>query len=128
MRTSQAAPATIDEYIAGFPEGVQEILQKTRMTIREAAPDAEEAIRYGIPTFTLKGNLVHFGAYKKHIGFYPAPRGIEKFREELSAYEGAKGTARFPLDKPIPYDLISRIVRFRVEDNLAIARARGKKE
>ena len=96
MRTDQAAPKNIDEYIAGFPDAVQEILQKIRMTIREAAPDAEETIMYGMPTFTLKGNLVHFAAFKKHIGFYPAPTGIEEFRNELPVYEGGKGSVRFP--------------------------------
>lgn len=122
-----AQPRDIDEYIAGFPEDVQEILEKVRRTIREAAPDAEEAIKYQIPTFTLKGNLVHFAAFKKHIGFYPAPSGIERFKDELSAYEGAKGSVRFPLDQPIPFDLIGRIVRFRVRENLEGAEAKGKK-
>ena len=127
MRTNQTAPQNIDDYIAGFPKDVQAILEKIRMTIRTAAPDAEETIKYQIPTFTLKGNLVHFAAYKKHIGFYPAPRGIEKFKNELSVYEGAKGSVKFPLDKPIPFDLISRIVKFRVKENLARAAAKGKK-
>ncbi len=127
MRANQTAPKNIDEYIADFPEDVQRILQKIRMTIRKAAPEAEETIKYQIPTFTLKGNLVHFGAYKKHIGFYPAPRGVEGFKKELSVYEGAKGTVRFPLDKPIPLALISRIVRFRVKKNLERAEAKVKK-
>lgn len=122
-----AEPKDIDEYIAGFPQDVREILEKIRATIREAAPDAEEAIKYQIPTFTLKGNLVHFAAFKKHIGFYPAPRGIEEFKDELSAYKGAKGSVQFPLDGPIPFDLIHRIVKFRVEDNLERAGAKGKK-
>jgi uncharacterized protein YdhG (YjbR/CyaY superfamily) len=117
MRTDQG-PKTIDEYIAGFPHDIQEILKKIRMAIRKAAPDAEETIKYQIPTFTLKGNLVHFAAFKKHIGFYPAPTGIEKFKNELSGYEGAKGSVKFPLDKPIPFDLISKIVKFRVRENL----------
>lgn len=118
---------TIDEYIAGFPVGVQKILQEVREVIKQAAPEAEETISYGIPTFKLQGNLVHFGGYKSHIGFYPAPRGLEKFKEELSAYEGSKGTVKFPLDKPIPYDLIRKIVAFRVQDNLASAKAKKKK-
>ena len=109
MRTKQTAPKTIDEYIAGFPNDVQEILEKIRVTIRKAAPDAEETIKYQIPTFTLKGNLVHFAAYKKHIGLYPAPTGTEKFKKELSVYKAAKSSVRFPLDKPIPFDLISKI-------------------
>lgn len=128
MRTDQTAPKDIDEYIAGFPPDIQEILEEIRMTIRQAAPDAEEAIKYQIPTFTLKGNLVHFAAFKKHIGFYPTPTGIEQFKDELSAYKGAKGSVQFPLDKPIPFDLISRIVRFRVEENLEAAAKSGKKK
>ncbi|MGH9908883.1 MAG: iron chaperone [Pyrinomonadaceae bacterium] len=119
--------ADIDEYIAGFPNDVQKILEKIRTTIKKAAPDAEEAIKYGIPTFILHGNLVHFAAYKNHVGFYPAPKGIEKFKKELSRYEGGKGTVQFPLDKPIPFELISRIVKFRVKDNLERSKAKGKK-
>ena len=118
MRTDPTAPKTIDEYIAGFPQDVQVILEKIRRTVREAAPDAEEAIKYQMPTFRLKGNLVHFAAFKNHIGFYPVPTGIEAFKDELSVYEGGKGSVRFPLDRPIPYDLISRIVQFRVKENL----------
>jgi uncharacterized protein YdhG (YjbR/CyaY superfamily) len=128
MKGDLTEPKDIDEYIAGFPEDVQEILEKIRKTIREAAPDAEEAIKYQIPTFTLKGNLVHFAAFKKHIGFYPAPRGIEEFKDELSVYKGAKGSVQFPLGEPIPYDLISRIVKFRVSDNLEKGKARGKRQ
>ncbi len=127
MSTKQTAPETIDEYIAGFPNDVQAILQKIRLTIRKAAPDAKETIKYQIPTFTLKGNLVHFAAFKNHIGFYPTPTGTEKFQKELFVYKGAKGSVRFPLDKPIPFDLISKIVRFRVKENLARAEAKGKK-
>ena len=129
MRTDSTIPKDIDEYIAGFPGNVQEILQKVRTTIRKAAPAAEEAIKYRMPTFTLKGNLVHFAAFKNHIGFYPAPKGIEQFKEELSAYEGGKGSVRFPLDRPIPFGLIGRIVKFRVRHDLekADARAKGKK-
>ena len=103
-------------------------MEKLRTTIRKAAPDAAEIISYQIPTFALKGNLVHFTAYKKHIGFYPTPTGIEVFKKELSAYEGAKGSVRFPLDKPIPFDLISKIVRFRVKENLERAEAKVKKK
>jgi uncharacterized protein YdhG (YjbR/CyaY superfamily) len=98
------------------------------MTIRKAAPDAEETINYQIPTFTLKGNLVHFAAFKEHIGFYPTPTGIDKFKKELSVYEGAKGSVKFPLDQPIPFDLIGKIVKFRVKENLARAEAKGKKK
>ncbi len=128
MKTVNAAPKTIDEYIAGFPPDVQEILEKIRLTIRKAAPDAEEAISYQMPTFKLKGNLVHFAAFKSHIGFYPVPTGIEKFKKELARYEQGKGSVQFPLDQPIPYDLISRIVKFRVKENLAKAAAKGKKK
>ena len=128
MKTTQTAPQTIDDYIAGFPEDVQEILEKIRRTIRKAAPEAAETINYQIPTFTLKGNLVHFAAFKTHIGFYPTPTGIEKFKKELSVYEGAKGSVKFPLDKPIPFGLISKIVKFRVKENLARAEAKGKKK
>ena len=116
----------IDKYIAGFPKGTQEILEELRATIRKVAPDAEETINYGIPTFTLKGNLVHFGAYKNHIGFYPAPSGIEAFKKELSIYEGAKGSIKFPIDKPLPFDLIVKIVKFRAKENLEKAEAKSK--
>jgi uncharacterized protein YdhG (YjbR/CyaY superfamily) len=128
MATDQTTPQTIDEYIAGFPPDVQEILQKIRMTIRHAVPDAEETIKYRMPTFTLHGNLVHFAAFKKHIGFYPVPTGIEQFKDELSTYKGGKGSVQFPLDQPIPFDLISRIVKFRVKENLERAQTKGKKE
>lgn len=110
---------TIDAYIASFPEGIQQILQKIRTVIHESAPDATEAIRYGLATFQLNGNLVHFGAFKDHIGFYPAPRGIEAFKAELAPYRGGKGTIQFPLGTPIPFDLIKKVVRFRAEENRA---------
>jgi len=128
VKTDETTPQDIDEYIASFPKDIQEILEKIRITIRKAAPDAEETIKYQLPTFTLKGNLVHFGAFKKHIGFYPTPTGTEEFKNELSVYEGAKGSVRFPLDKPIPFDLISKIVKFRVQENLERAEAKGKKK
>jgi len=124
MKAKQTAPQNIDEYIAGFPADIQEILEKIRMTIRKAAPDAEEAISYQMPTFKLKGNLVHFAAFKNHIGFYPVPTGIEKFKKELSVYESGKGSVKFPLDKPIPYTLIAKIVKFRVKESLEKARAK----
>jgi uncharacterized protein YdhG (YjbR/CyaY superfamily) len=118
MTANQPAPETIDEYIAGFPTNVQEILEKIRMTIRAAAPDAQETMRYHMPTFTLNGhNVVYFAAFKKHIGLYPAPIGIAEFKEDLAAYESGKGTMKFPLDKPIPFELISRIVTFRAREN-----------
>ena len=121
-------PNAIDKYIAIFPEDVQAILEKIRATIQKAAPDAEETINYGVPTFTLKGNLVHFAGFKNHIGFYPTPSGIEKFKKELSKYEGAKGSVQFPLDKPIPYAIIEKIVKFRVKENLEKAAAKLKKK
>jgi uncharacterized protein YdhG (YjbR/CyaY superfamily) len=127
MTADRKSPQTIDEYIAAFPPEVQAILQKVRMTIREAAPQAAETINYQIPTFTLKGNLVHFAAFKKHLGFYPTPSGIEAFQEQLSGYAGAKGSLKFPLDRPIPYDLIAEITRFRVQENLARAGSTPKK-
>jgi uncharacterized protein YdhG (YjbR/CyaY superfamily) len=109
--------ATISEYIAAFPPEVQEKLQNIRTVIRKAAPDAEEAIRYGIPTFRLYGtNLVHFAAFRDHLSFFPTSSGVEQFRKELSAYELSKGTIRIPLDKPVPYDLVERITRFRVAE------------
>ena len=128
MNSEVTIPKTIDEYIAGFPEDVQAILQKIRQTIRETVPNAEEAISYQMPTFKLKGNLVHFAAFKNHIGFYPVPSGIEAFKDELSVYVQGKGSVQFPLDKPMPYDLIRRIVAFRVQENLAKAEAKGKKK
>jgi uncharacterized protein YdhG (YjbR/CyaY superfamily) len=128
MTTNQTAPNNMDEYIANFPKDIQVVLEKLRATIREAAPNAEETINYQIPTFTLKGNLVHFAAFKNHIGFYPTPTGMEKFKNELSIYEGSKGSVQFPLDKPIPYGLISKIVKFRVKENLERAEIKGKKK
>ena len=118
MDRYQKVHNTIDEYIADFPEEVQKILQELRAVIKAAAPDAQEAIKYQIPTFTLNGNLIHFGAFQRHIGFYPAPRGIQAFQEELSKYEGGRGTVKFPIDKPLPYELIAKIVKYRVAENL----------
>ena len=109
---------TIDEYITTVPEDVQEILKKMRKVIQEAAPEAEEAISYGMPTFKLNGNLVHFAAYETHIGFYPAPSGINAFKEEISEYKSSKGAVQFPLDKAVPYDLVEKMVIFRVQENL----------
>ena len=127
MKTKRTAAKDIDEYIAGFPDDVQTILQKIRTTIRKAAPGAREGISYQIPTFVLNGNLIFFAAFKNHVSVYPAPRGDESFKQELSEYEGGKGTVRFPLDKPIPHDLIRRIVRFRIAKNLETAKAKQKK-
>jgi uncharacterized protein YdhG (YjbR/CyaY superfamily) len=124
MKTDNGSPRNIDEYIAGFPPDVQAILQEIRTMIKQAAPDAEEAIKYRIPTFVLNGNLVHFAAYKNHIGFYPTPSGIEAFKDELSRYEGAKGSVRFPIDKPMPLSLIEKIVKFRVKEAQAKSKAK----
>ena len=114
-----AKPTSIDEYIRNFPENIQDLLQQVRKTIRTAAPEAEEAISYAIPTFRLNGNLVHFAAFKNHIGFYPAPTGLKEFEKELSPYAQGKGSAQFPLDQPLPIDLITKIVKYRVKENLA---------
>lgn len=108
----------ITEYIAAFPLETQKLLTEIREIIAKAAPDATEKISYAMPTFYLKGNLVHFAGYKNHIGFYPAASGITAFQKELSVYKNSKGAVQFPLDKPLPQDLISRIVKFRVEENL----------
>ena len=118
MEIKKKPVITIDEYIATFPEAIQEILQEIRQAIRESAPQAQEAISYRIPTFKLNGNLVHFAAFKDHIGFFPTSSGVEAFQKELSGYDTSKGTIRFPLDKPIPFDLIRKIVQFRVKENL----------
>jgi uncharacterized protein YdhG (YjbR/CyaY superfamily) len=118
--------STIDEYIAGYPPEVQEILQKVRKVIHAAAPEATEAIKYGIPTFILKGNLVHFGAFKEHLGFFPTPSGIVAFQEELAKYAQSKGTIRFPYSQPIPYDLITRVVKARVREVTAEAAAKAR--
>jgi uncharacterized protein YdhG (YjbR/CyaY superfamily) len=128
MVTSRTTYKTIDAYIAEFPAEVREILEKMRETIRQAAPEAGETISYGIPTFTFHGNLVHFAAFKNHIGFYPAPRGIDHFEKELAPYIAGKGTIQFPLDRPIPYDLVREVVKFRVQDNLDRAAAKRTKK
>ena len=118
MKSTGPLPKTIDEYIATHPKDVQIVLEKIRATIRKAAPKAEELISYQMPAFRLHGNLVYFGGWKSHIGFYPTSSAIRVFKKELSAYAGAKGTVKFPLDKPIPFALISEIVKFRVKENL----------
>lgn len=111
-------PATIDEYIGGFPNEVQAILEEIRMTIQKAAPEAKEKISYSMPAFDQNGIVVYFAAFQKHIGLYALPTGHEAFREELSKYKSGKGSVQFPLNKPIPFDLITRIVRFRVKENI----------
>jgi uncharacterized protein YdhG (YjbR/CyaY superfamily) len=119
MQESKTTFSSIDEYIETFPTLVQEKLQEIRLTIHESAPEATEAISYQMPTFKLNGNLVHFAAYEHHIGFYPIPTGMEAFKEELSHYKTGKGSVQFPLDQPLPLDLIRRIVEFRVKENQA---------
>jgi uncharacterized protein YdhG (YjbR/CyaY superfamily) len=109
---------TIDEYIKIYPTNIQSILEQMRQTIQKAAPEAGEAISYQMPAFKLNGNLVYFAAFKNHIGFYPTSSGIEAFKQELSPYKTSKGAVQFPLDKPIPYDLVEKIVLFRVKENL----------
>jgi uncharacterized protein YdhG (YjbR/CyaY superfamily) len=121
-------PKDIAEYIAMFPKETQVLLQNVLTTIRKAAPEAEETISYQMPTFRLNGkNLVHFAAYKNHIGFYPTPSGIEAFKKELSVYDGAKGSVQFPIDQPMPLDLITKIVKFRVKENMEKAKSKPKK-
>lgn len=123
---TKTKPTSIDGYIASSPKDIQKLLEEIRATIKAAAPGAEETINYGIPTFTFHGNLVHFAAFKNHIGFYPAPSGIEAFRKELSVYEGAKGSVQFPFSKKLPLVLIAKIVKFRVKENQERAKEKTK--
>lgn len=120
------SPETIDEYISEFPKEVRKILEQVRKAISKAAPQSVEAMKYGIPTFVLGGNLVHFGAFKNHIGFYAAPTGHEAFAKELSVYKQGKGSVQFPLDQPMPLELITKITRFRVKQNLEKASKKKK--
>ena len=120
-------PETIDAYITGFPTEVQQRLQRLRQVILEAAPDAEEVIRYQMPTFRLAGkNLVHFAAFQHHIGFYPIPSGIAAFKKELSPYKQGKGSVQFPLDEPVPYELVKKIVAFRVKETMQAIEGKKK--
>ena len=121
-----AKPTNINEYLMDFPEETQILLEQVRATIQKAAPAAEEKISYGIPTFYLKGNLVHFAGYKHHIGFYPGATGIKAFQKEISSYKNAKGSVQFPLDKPMPLALITKIVKYRVKQNLEKAKTKKK--
>ncbi len=127
MNRDKAGFASIDDYIATFPADVQKKLEELRATIRAAAPAAEEKISYQMPTFALKGNLVHFAAWKTHIGFYPAPSGIAAFQNELAKYANSKGAVQFPLEQPLPLKLISKIVKFRVAENLKKAELKAAK-
>ncbi len=126
MKKSMTPVTNVDEYIASFPDEVQTQLNRVRATIAQAASSAEEAIKYGLPTFVGSENLVHFGAFKKHIGFYPTPSGIVAFESELSGYTCSKGAVQFPLDQPLPLKLIAKIVKFRVRE--ATMRAKSKKQ
>lgn len=115
-------PENIDEYIGGFPNDIQEILEKIRMTIQKAAPEAKEKISYSMPAFDQNGIVVYFAAFKNHFGLYALPTGHEVFKDELSSYKSGKGSVQFPFSKPIPYDLITRIVKFRVKKNMEKAK------
>jgi uncharacterized protein YdhG (YjbR/CyaY superfamily) len=126
MATRRATPESVDEYIAAFAPEVQAILERIRLTISTAAPDAQETISYQIPTFKLNGSLVYFAAFKNHIGFFPPVSGDARLEKAISRYAGEKGNLRFPLDQPIPYGLIERIVKLRVKQNLAKAAAKSK--
>jgi uncharacterized protein YdhG (YjbR/CyaY superfamily) len=128
MTTANKQIASIDEYIAAFPPEIQAKLEEMRAIVKAAAPKATEKISYQMPTFFLEGNLVHFAAFKQHIGFYPVPSGIEAFKKELSVYKGAKGSVQFPFDQPLPRTLITRIVKFRVNENLAKAKLKMQKK
>lgn len=128
MEENKTTFKTIDEYILNYPPEVQEVLKTLRKVIKEAAPEAEERMSWQMPTFYLHGNLVHFAAHKNHIGFYPAPSGIETFKDEISQYKWAKGSVQFPLSKPMPYELIGRIVKFRVAENIKDAESKVKKK
>lgn len=128
MEENKTTYKSIDEYISQFSPEVQELLKTLRKVIKEAAPEAEEKISWQMPTFVLHGNLVHFAAHKNHIGFYPAPSGIDAFKDELSEYKGAKGSVQFPIKKPIPYELISKIVIYRVAENIKNAEEKLKKK
>jgi uncharacterized protein YdhG (YjbR/CyaY superfamily) len=128
MEQKKVGFKSIDEYIATFPEEIQARLQELRAAIRAAAPEAEERISYQMPTFYLKGNLVHFAAFKRHIGFYPTPSGIAAFQKEIAGYASSKGAVQFPIAGPLPLELVSRIVRFRVAENLKRAEEKARRE
>lgn len=126
MAAEKKSAQTIDEYISGYPPEIRSRLEAIRAAIREIAPEAEEAVKYGLPTFVLHGNLVHFGAFKHHIGFYPAPSGLEAFKDQLVQYKGSKGAVQFPLDQPLPLDLVREITAFRLRENQAKDASKGK--
>jgi len=122
MKSQKSNFKTIDEYIKIFPKDIQKILEMVRQTIKKAAPEAEEAISYQMPTFKLNGNLVHFAAFKNHIGFYPTPSGTKEFKKEISVFRSGKGSIQFPIDKPMPLSLIKKIVKYRVKESVTAAK------
>ena len=126
--TSNTKFKTVDEYLSVQPENIRTILQKLRSTIKKSAPQAEELISYNLPAFKLQGMLVYFAAFKEHIGFYPTPSAIEAFKNELSPYKGAKGSVQFPIDKPLPLNLVTKIVKYKVKENLEGSRAKTKRK
>ena len=128
MKKSHVLPANIEEYIDSFPADIQKLLKQLHEKIRKAAPEAEESISYQMPAFKLNGPLVYFAGYNNHIGFYPTPSGIENFQQELSQYKTSKGAVQFPIDEPLPLELVSRIVRFRVKENLEKASMKQAKK
>ena len=128
MKKSHVLPGNIEEYIDSFPADIQKLLKQLHEKIRKAAPEAEESISYQMPAFKLNGPLVYFAGYNNHIGFYPTPSGIENFQQELSQYKTSKGAVQFPIDEPLPLELVSRIVRFRVKENLEKASMKQAKK
>ena len=127
MEVNKPTFKTTDEYIKQFSPEVQELLTKVRNVIKEAVPEATEKISYQMPTYYLHGNLVHFAAYKQHIGFYPTPGGVEAFKDQLTSYKTSKGAIQFPLDQPLPFELISEIAKYRASESRAKAEAKKKK-
>lgn len=127
-QSDRSTPESVEDYIAGFPPAVRSILRKMRATIRKAAPEAEERISWGMPSYALGGILTSFAAFEKHVSLFPGPDGIEKFKKELAPYGTSKGTVRFPYGTPVPYGLIARIVKFRIKENRARAEAKRKKK
>ena len=129
MKYLQTSPKSIDDYISGFPDDLQKVLERIRRTIRKAVPRAQEKISYKMPAFTLDGDLIYFAAFKNHIGIFPPVRGDAKLNKELSRYRGEKGNLKFPLDEPIPYELIGRLVKFRIKEHLEkLSTKRNKKK
>ena len=126
MKANTLVAKNVDDYIAGFPRSTQKLLKELRATIRKAAPQADEVISYQMPAYNFYGRLVYFAAYEKHIGFYPMPSAIEQFKGQLADYITSKGTVQFPLDRPLPVPLITKMTAFRVKENLQAAEVKGK--